>query len=112
LSSSTAAAVTGARVLVSATPGGNATGRFAFAIAAPMRRIASAETRPSRDGVGTEAGELARERGRGDAELAAAAVRRVDRGARDRERDETSVPGFAGSHSSATLAVSSRRGPT
>ena len=84
-----------ARELVSATPGGSATGRFAVASAAPIRRIASADTSALRgDGVGAEAGELARDRRRGDADLAAGAVASTATRAIASAR-MPSVPGFA-----------------
>ena len=102
-----------ARALDSATPGGSATGRFAFASAEPSRRIVSA-------GISVRAATASAPkpeswRAIADAAppispsgpLAASTAARAIASARI-----PSVPGLGASHSSDWLAVSSRRGPT
>ena len=110
---STAAAVAVARWLVSATPGGSAAGRFACAIARPIRWIVSAGTplREATDSASKPARMPSNSAGSPPTERPRA--RAVSNAARAMPSARMpSLPGLAGSHSSALPAVSESRGPT
>ena len=110
---STPAAVAVARLLVSATPGGSAAGRLASEIARPIRWIVSAGTpvrvatdsasKPARMPSSSAGSPLT---GRPPERAASKATRAIP------SASTPSLPGLAGSHSSALPAVIESRGPT